>query len=136
LSESAAEQLVLVADDAKYLRLLNKGGQLRNRLSELWRSTEDYYGATEVVQSALVQEHFAASTRSWNGVTVMTVHKSKGKEFDEVILYEGAFQGRFVRDDATDKQAAQALLTLRVGVTRAKQHATILTPQRAPSRLL
>ena len=136
LGECQCDPLALVAEDAKYLRLLHKGGQLRNRLGELWRNSGTYEGASAAVEAALIQEHFSASTRSWDGVAVMTLHKSKGKEFDEVILYEGVFQGRYVRDDATEKQASQALLALRVGVTRARQRTTILTPKRTPSRLL
>jgi len=65
----------------------------------------------------------------------MTIHKSKGKEFDEVIVYEGCFQGRFVRANATDREFAQSRLALRVAITRAKKHATILTPQQYPCSL-
>lgn len=66
----------------------------------------------------------------------MTIHKSKGKEFDEVIVYEGVFQGRIVRSGASDRDVEQARLALRVGVTRAMQRVTILTPQAAPCPLL
>lgn len=58
----------------------------------------------------------------------MTIHKSKGKEFDEVILYEGLYQGRFVREGASRREEAQSRLALRVGITRARRHATIVTP--------
>ncbi|MEA2328299.1 MAG: ATP-dependent helicase UvrD/PcrA [Thermoanaerobaculia bacterium] len=66
----------------------------------------------------------------------MTIHKSKGKEFDEVILYEGLYQGRFVSDSATDKEEAQSRLAMRVGVTRARQRVTIITPASDPCRFL
>jgi hypothetical protein len=56
------------------------------------------------------------------------VHKSKGKEFDEVFVYEGRYQGKIVRHDASKKEMDQARLNLRVAVTRAKQNATIVTP--------
>lgn len=59
----------------------------------------------------------------------MTIHKSKGKEFDEVIIYEGSHQGRIVRASASEREIAQARLTLRVAVTRAMKRATILTPK-------
>jgi ATP-dependent exoDNAse (exonuclease V) beta subunit len=35
---------------------------------------------------ALLQEHFAIGAKDWKGVHVMTIHKSKGKEFDQVIV--------------------------------------------------
>jgi len=35
-----------VYEDAKYLRLLNKGAVLSERLSERWRLSQSYYGAS------------------------------------------------------------------------------------------
>jgi DNA helicase II / ATP-dependent DNA helicase PcrA len=58
----------------------------------------------------------------------MTVHKAKGKEFSEVLIYEDSYQ-RIVRANATESEIAQARLTLRVGVTRAKFRTLILTPK-------
>jgi DNA helicase II / ATP-dependent DNA helicase PcrA len=136
LQTAAAEVLQQVAEDAKYLRLLHRGALLRSRLSELWRTTGCYHGAVAAVREALLQEHFSASTKVWQGVHVMTIHKSKGKEFDEVIIYEGSHQGRIVRMNASDKDIAQARLALRVAVTRAMKHATILSPRHDVCRFL
>jgi DNA helicase-2/ATP-dependent DNA helicase PcrA len=129
---SSCEALQQVADDAKYLRLLHHGSILRSRLDELWRFSGGYAGALAAVREALVQEHFSNATREWRGVHVMTIHKSKGKEFDEVIVYEGAYQHRIVYRKANEKDVQQALRNLRVAVTRAKQRATVLTPQKEP----
>jgi DNA helicase-2/ATP-dependent DNA helicase PcrA len=118
-----------MADDAKYLRLMHKGAQLRSKLSEMWRNKRSYAGASDFVKDALLQEHFSTSIRDWKGVHVMTIHKSKGKEFDEVIIYEGSFHGKIVPQNADEKRGAQALLMLRVGVTRAMQRTTIVTPK-------
>ena len=63
----------------------------------------------------------------------MTIHKSKGKEFDIVIVYEGAYTGR-IYPDSSDKN--KALLNLRVAVTRAKHKAIIMTPSQAPCNLI
>lgn len=136
LAGSAADVLRQIAEDAKYLRLLHKGAALRSRLGELWRTSAGYRGAASAVCDALLQEHFSASTKEWRGVHVMTIHKSKGKEFDEVIIYEGSHQGRIARANANDRELAQARLVLRVGVTRARQRATILTPKSDPCRFL
>jgi len=59
----------------------------------------------------------------------MTLHESKGKEFDEVFLYEGSHQGRILRAKASQDDIAQARLALHVAVTRAMKRATILTPK-------
>lgn len=70
-----------------------------------------------------------ASTKDWRGIHVMTMHKAKGKEFDEVFIYEGSHQGRIIRANAEPKDIAQARLALRVAVTRAMKRATILSPR-------
>ena len=102
-------------------------------MSEVWRNNQTYQGAVDAVSSALTQEHFSMSTKKWDGVNVMTIHKSKGKEFDVVIVYEGRYQGRIVsKPDRID----QARLNLRVAVTRAKKCALILTPEEDPCPLL
>lgn len=136
LEGSALDCINQVAEDARYLRLLHKGANLRSRLAELWRAKGTYRGAEAAVRDAILQEHFATSTRTWTGVHVMTMHKSKGKEFDEVLIYEGQYQGRIVRPNSTEKDVAQARLALRVAVTRAMKRATIFTPIREPCRFL
>jgi DNA helicase II / ATP-dependent DNA helicase PcrA len=125
---SACEAISAVAQDAKYLRLLHKGSTLRSRLSQLWRLNESYAGATEAVRAALLQEHLFSGAKDWKGVHVMTIHKSKGKEFDEVIIYEGRYQHRIVADNASPERTMQARRNLRVAVTRARKRTTLLTP--------
>lgn len=131
-----SEHLRLVADDARYLRFFNKGTVLRATLDGLWRSTGTYGGAREAFHEALAQEHFSAPVRKWAGIHVMTIHKSKGKEFSEVIIYEGQHTGRILRDNATDRDRVQAMLSLRVAVTRAKNRSTIMTPKNKVCPLL
>jgi ATP-dependent DNA helicase UvrD/PcrA len=126
----------LIAEDARFIRLLNRGTQLRENLAERWRTTGSYGGARDIVSGALLQEHFSAASRVWTGVNVMTIHKAKGKEFDEVIIFEGAHAGRLVRDNASERDVEQARLALRVGVTRARSRTTVLTPKWQVSPLL
>ena len=130
------EKLKLVVDDARFIRLLNRGTQLRENLIARWRADGGYAGVRDIVSGALLQEHFSASTRVWTGVNVMTIHKSKGKEFDEVIIFEGSRAGRLLRDNASARDLEQARLALRVAVTRARQRTTVLTPSWASSTLL
>lgn len=136
LENADAPELRAIAEDARFLKFLNRGTQLRSQLAEIWRKQGSYEGAVAAVSGALVQEHFAASKREYRGIHVMTIHKSKGKQFTEVIIYEGAFQGRILRQNADDRAEAQARLSLRVGVTRAERFSTILTPARNPCPFL
>ncbi|WP_336827209.1 ATP-dependent helicase [Pseudomonas paracarnis] len=129
LAASTAEALRQVATDARYLRLLHRGSVLRTNLGALWRAQGEYTGAEDAVRSALMQEHFAAAQKDWRGIHLMTIHKSKGKEFDEVIIYDGLYQ-RIAKAPQDPKTCAQDLLALRVGVTRAIRRTTIVTPKR------
>jgi DNA helicase II / ATP-dependent DNA helicase PcrA len=129
ITGASHHSLKAVGEDGRYLRLLKRGTQLREGLSEQWRLHHKYPGARRIVSDALTQEHFSASTRAWIGVNVMTMHKSKGKEFDEVILFEGYRIGRLLREHASANEERQARITLRVAVTRSRLRTTILTPQ-------
>ena len=116
-----------IFEDSKYLRLLNKGALLGERLAETWRQNQHYANAREAIKDALLQEHFSMSNRSYHGIFVMTLHKSKGKEFDEVIIWEDKYHS-IVPYNATPGAVEQARYLLRVGVTRAKNLTTICTP--------
>ena len=133
--DSTSPVIERLGSDAKHLRFLRKGASLRIRLSELWRTQRSYAGSTAAVQKAFINEHFVAKSQKPQGLHVMTIHKSKGKEFDEVIIYEGVHRDRIVRDANDEKTLAQATLSLRVGVSRAKHRVTILTPRAAPCPL-
>ncbi len=128
LDASTCAELQQIAADARFVRLLGKGTLLRGRLGEVWRGTQSYVGAEGLVRDALLQEHFQTVTKEWKGIHLMTMHKSKGKEFTEVLLYEGLMKGRYLSDIASPERERQARLTMRVAVTRAMQRATILTP--------
>lgn len=133
--EAKHEVLLNVYEDARFLRLLNKGAVLNERLSEIWRQNGNYSLASNAVDSALLQEHFSMSRRSWNGVFVMNMHKSKGKEFDEVIIWEELYK-QIVPANANASRLQQDRLIMRVAITRAKAQTTILTPAKSPCILL
>jgi len=130
IARSTAPQVARVVEDARFLRLLHRGSALRIALSEMWRAHGDYAGAEAALSDALLQEHFIAAQKEWRGLHLMTIHKAKGKEFDEVVVYEGTFSGRIVAANADARRVAQSRLALRVAVTRAIRRTTIVTPQR------
>jgi DNA helicase II / ATP-dependent DNA helicase PcrA len=128
VATSTCKYIQQAAFDSRYLRLLHKRASLNSILGELWRTNSSYKGAIDAVKNALLQEHFSMSTKTWTGIHVMTMHKAKGKEFDEVIIYEGRYQGKILREGYDKKEYNQSRLKLRVAATRAMKKVTILTP--------
>jgi superfamily I DNA/RNA helicase len=64
----------------------------------------------------------------------MTIHKAKGKEFDEVIVFEGMYQRYLQRQDAEGQRSGR--FNLHVAATRARRAVTIMTPLANPCQLL
>ncbi len=146
LSNGSCSRLRQVAEEVRNLRLLGRGLELRQRLSEVWREKGTYEGARAAVQAAFEREHFAVNRRPESGVVVMNMHKAKGKQFDEVIIFEGwpvgptgnfhANRDRIVRSNLEENNSEQVRQNLRVSITRGRSHMTILTPVRDPCILL
>ena len=144
LENSGDQRLTDAGQSTRFLRLLDRNVDLRSLLMNDWQENGRYANAYRYVSQAFVQEHFSLSKKPESGVIVMNIHKSKGKEFDEVIIFDGyntQFKGKInsgvysricfgnmVNDDTTQN--------LRVAVTRARRKTTILTPKYIPCALL
>jgi DNA helicase-2/ATP-dependent DNA helicase PcrA len=134
LDASSRAEIQTVAKEARHMRLLRRGAQIEARLAEAWREHGAYRRARALLYAAVVEDQFAATGRPQRGVTVMTIHKAKGKEFDEVIVYESPYQ-RYLRPGGADAERS-ARFNLHVAATRARTAVTIMTPVQDTCRLL
>jgi DNA helicase II / ATP-dependent DNA helicase PcrA len=100
-------------------------------------SNDSYVRAREVLDAAMAQDLILDGVDDPDGIQVMTIHKSKGKQFDGVIVlrrerHEGTgLVSNFVwRDDTPPFRRSRKILM--AAVTRAKVH-TMMVQQVWPA---
>jgi DNA helicase-2/ATP-dependent DNA helicase PcrA len=132
---SGVAELTHVADQVMYLMGFNRGRVISEDLAEAWLRTGTYRGARQIIESAISADQIAGSNGSLTGINVMTMHKSKGKEFDGVIIFHlGNSSPLSPRHESAPYAKSRKLL--RVGVTRARHAVLLLTDASNPSSLL
>jgi DNA helicase-2/ATP-dependent DNA helicase PcrA len=132
IAGSESSDLKALASAVRMLNFFTRGSVVDTALAESWRQQGNYEGAVASMKAAVIEFQLNNSKRSSRDLIVMNVHRAKGREFDEVIIYEERYQ-RFLRDGVEDM--TQARFAMNVAVTRAKKQVTILTPTRYLTRL-
>lgn len=119
-----------IFQDARMVRLFRASDALAASLSNLWISKANYVGAARSLKGVLDAERLMGMDREPEGVSLMTIHKSKGKEFDGVVLVEGLHASHFfMSHEAPDFAASRRLL--RVGISRARNFVLLVRPKKA-----
>lgn len=131
ISESA--DLLEIVGHARLVPLLRARNEIGGQLGAEWLATGTYGNAQQIVQRALDQNLLISSRLDPQGVVLMTMHKSKGKEFDAVVIIEGKFRGQFFNDRAELPPYEASRRLLRVAITRARHRVVIIRPSGAPS---
>lgn len=128
-SLSAIKGLEEVAVSARMVRSIGASEEIGRALARAWRDNLSYPNAIGLVVAPLEQRTIWADDVEPNGLTLMTLHKSKGKEFDGVILVERTYSSKFFMPptDHEEPQSASRRL-IRVGLTRARHIAVVLRP--------
>lgn len=123
--------LVEIERQVRLVRLFRATDALGQGLAESWVATGGYVGATVLVKKVLDQERLISAEQDPKGVLVMNIHKSKGKEFDGVILVEGAYKSFFFDVRTERPPFPQSRRLLRVAITRARTRVSIVRPAKS-----
>jgi len=134
LRSSPNHELARIAAHLDYLVAFNRGKRIATNLTEMWQRDGQYTMARAALEAALAEDQILGNLDDPNGLQVMTIHKSKAKQFDGVIVIrEGVAEGprkwrsSFVwRDDPPPYHRSRKIL--RVAITRSKHHVLVLEP--------
>ncbi|MEW7984605.1 MAG: ATP-dependent helicase [Candidatus Thiodiazotropha endolucinida] len=119
----------------EYLMAFNRGKAISSGLDVSWQAQGNYASARIVIDTALTQDQLMSDDNNNSGLHVMTMHKSKGKQFDGVILFDESNICSFTTyGDTAPYQKSRKLL--RVAVTRARKHVFFLTDAFTPPEIL
>lgn len=133
--ESGVDELQRIAQVVIYLMAFNRGRRITDALAITWQRRGCYANARAIIEAAISEEQIIGSDGALDGINVMTMHKSKGKEFDGVILLHLGNLSPFSPTNEPPPQLKSRRL-LRVGITRARHHTLLLTDAFSASPLL
>lgn len=133
LRSTGNQNLTDVAKNLDYLVAFNRGKLISAALGAAWIRDLQYTEARKILDIALAQDQIIGGVDDPPGVQVMTIHKSKGKQFDGVIVVrESRHDGEQLISSFVwwgDKSPFyRSRKILRVAITRAKVHTLIIGP--------
>lgn len=120
-----------LAKKVRLVRLLNATGAVAWALSDTWNGATGYAGAADAVRAALAAEAVDVQQPDEAPVHVMTMHKSKGKEFDAVVIVEGRHDMPLLNPVPGSKTQEADRRLLRVAITRARHLVVMIRPTNA-----
>jgi DNA helicase-2/ATP-dependent DNA helicase PcrA len=120
--KSGVRELELVAHEVIYLMGFNRGRRIADSLAEVWQRYGRYENSRVLIEAAINEDQIVGSEGSLTGINVMTIHKSKGKEFDGVIILHLGQNISPLSPAYEQAPHAKSRRLLRVAVTRARHH--------------
>jgi DNA helicase-2/ATP-dependent DNA helicase PcrA len=97
-------------------------------LIDAWDGQASYTGASDTVRRVLANETLDPTVQELAPVSLMTMHKAKGKEFDGVIIAEGVYNARLLDSSWDEKRIQANRRLLRVAITRARSMVIFVRP--------
>ncbi len=116
--------LAEIGDASRMLRLFRATDRLAGGFQELWLTQGSYAGAASWLKRTVERERLIESERPPRGCILMNMHKSKGKEFDGVVIAEQPYHPLI----ATGRGEGESRRLLRVAITRARHQVIITRP--------
>ena len=125
---TSVPKLEELGEASRMLRLFRATDRLAAGLQAIWLRQGSYVGAAKWLKHAVESELLLESQRPPRGCMLMNMHKSKGKEFDAVVIAEQPHRPLI----AEGKGEAESRRLLRVAITRARHKVVITRPYGAP----
>ena len=128
---AGSEELTELFSHVRRLRLFRATDALARGLNDAWDGIRCYPDAGIVVRRVLTNEYLTASIQDTVPVSLMSMHRSKGKEFDGVIIAEGQFRSRLLDLSWDADRILANRRLLRVAITRARYAVVFVRPEDA-----
>ncbi|WP_419836886.1 3'-5' exonuclease [Streptomyces bugieae] len=94
---------------------------------EAWDATS-CADVAAAIRRALSNESLVVSRQDPADVSLMSMHRSKGKEFDGVIIVEGTYTSKLLDAEWDAKRTDETRRLLRVSITRARHTVVFVRP--------
>ncbi|MFE2520665.1 3'-5' exonuclease [Streptomyces mirabilis] len=126
-----AAELEEMFKQVRMLWLLNATDTLALTLTQAWDGAAAYTDAAAGVRRALANDQLAVPEQNTAAVSLMSMHRSKGKEFDGVVIVEGTYHSRLLDQDWDAERMQANCRLLRVAITRARHMVVFVRPEDA-----